>query len=92
MQQQELAIKTQEAQQKAQKDAADIKIKVAEQQRKQKKDMVDAITSAKGLELETKELELEAKKAGVKLALDAEQAQKAADMDIMRVIKERDND
>ena len=91
MQQQELAIKTQESQQKAQKDAADIKIKVAEQQRKQKKDMVDAIASAKGLELETKELELEAKKAGIKLALDAEQAQKAADMDIMRVMEERDN-
>lgn len=91
MQQQELAIKTQETQQKAQKDAADIKIKVAEQQRKQQKDMVEAIASAKGLELETKELELEAKKAGVKLALETEQAQKSADMDIMRLMKEEDN-
>ena len=91
MQQQELAIKTQEMQQKAQKDAAEIEIKVAEQERKQQKDMIDAVASAKGLELETKELELEAKKAGVKLALETEQAQKAADMDIMRILKERDD-
>lgn len=91
MQQQELAIKTQEIQQKAQKDAAEIEIKVAEQERKQQKDMIDAVASAKGLELETKELELEAKKAGVKLALETEQAQKAADMDIMRILKERDD-
>jgi len=91
MQQQELAIKTQETQQKAQKDAADIQLKIAEQQRKQKKDMVDAIATAKELDLDTKELELEAKKAGVKLALETEQANKAADMDIIRLMQERDN-
>ena len=92
MQQQELAIKTQETQQKAQKDAADIQLKVAEQQRKQKKDMVDAIATAKELDLDTKELELEAKKAGVKIALETEQASKAADMDIIRLMQERDNE
>jgi hypothetical protein len=54
--------------------------------------MVDAIATAKELDLDTKELELEAKKAGVKIALETEQASKAADMDIIRLMQERDNE
>lgn len=88
MQQQELAIKTQELQQKGQKDAADIQLKAAEQKRKEQKDTIDALTGAKELQLDEKELELEAKKAGVKLALDTEQARIAADMDILKLIQE----
>ena len=88
MQQQELAMKAQEIQQKGQKDAADIQLKAAEQQRKEQKDTIDALTGAKEIQLEERELELEAKKAGIKLALDTEQAKIAADMDILKLIRE----
>ena len=88
LQQQELAMKAQELQQKGQKDAAEIQLKVAEQKRKEQKDVIDALSEAKELQLDEKELELEAKKAGVKLALDTEQAKIAADMDILRILQE----
>ena len=92
MQQQELAMKAQELQQKGQKDAADIQLRAAEQQRKEQKDVVDALTSAKEIQLEERELELEAKKSGVKLALDTEQAKIAADMDILKLIRENNKE
>ena len=88
MQQQELAMKAQEVQQKGQKDAADIQLKVAEQGRKQKEDVVDALVDLQRLELEEKELQLEAEKAGIKLSLDTEVAKSKLATDTAKLIQE----
>ena len=87
MQQQELAMKAQELQQKAQKDSVDSQVKVAEQQRKQKVDMIDAVMDMQRLELEEKELELEAEKAGVRLSLDTEVAKSKLATDTAKLIQ-----
>ena len=88
MQQQELAMKAQELKQKAEKDSIDSQVKIAEQQRKQKGDMVDAVMDLKKLELEEKELELEAEKAGVRLSLDTELAKSKLSMDTAKLIQD----
>ena len=88
LQQKEVAIKEQEVQRKAQKDAADTKIRQVEQERKAQKDAVDAAISTKHLDLETQELELEAQKDGVKLALDKTSAESKLDLEIARLMEE----
>jgi len=47
---------------------------------------------AKRLDLEEKELELEAKKAGVKLSLDAENAKSKIALDTAQMIKDIDRE
>ena len=92
MQQQELQLKAQELQQKGQKDSVDMQLKVAEQKRKEREDTVDTVMDAKRLDLEEKELELEAKKAGVKLSLDAENAKSKIALDTAQMIKDIDRE
>ena len=92
IQQQELQLKAQELQQKGQKDSVDMQLKVAEQKRKEREDTVDTVMDAKRLDLEEKELELEAKKAGVKLSLDAENAKSKIALDTAQMIKDIDRE
>tara|TARA_R100000951_G_scaffold29575_1_gene25555 strand:- start:1521 stop:3968 length:2448 start_codon:yes stop_codon:yes gene_type:complete len=88
MQQQEMAMKAQELQQKAEKDSIDAQLKIAEQERKQKGDVVDTVMDLKKLELEEKELQLEAEKAGIKLSLDTELAKSKLSMDTAKLIQD----
>jgi len=89
LQQQELAIKQQEAQRKAQKDAADIELRRAEQQRKVQKDQVDAALDVEQLKLDKQELSIEAQKEGVKIALDKQNNKEKLDLELMRLIEQQ---
>ena len=89
LQQQELAIKQQEAQRKAQKDAADIELRRAEQQRKVQKDQVDAALDMEQLKLDKQELSIEAQKEGVKIALDKQNNKEKLDLELMRLIEQQ---
>jgi hypothetical protein len=89
LQQQELAIKQQEAQRKAQKDAADIQLRQAEQQRKVQKDQVDAALDVEQLKLDKQELSIEAQKEGVKIALDKQNNKEKLDLELMRLIEQQ---
>ena len=89
LQQQELAIKQQEAQRKAQKDAADIELRRAEQQRKVQKDQVDAALDMEQLKLDKQELSIEAQKEGVKIALDKQNNKEKLDLELIRLIEQQ---
>ena len=89
LQQQELAIKQQEAQRKAQKDAADIELRRAEQQRKVQKDQVDAALDVEQLKLDKQELSIEAQKEGVKIALDKQNNKEKLDLELIRLIEQQ---
>jgi len=89
LQQQELAVKQQEVQRKAQKDAADIQIRQAEQQRKAQKDRVDAALEVEQLKLDKQELSIEAQKEGVKIALDKQNNKEKLDLELMRLIEQQ---
>ncbi len=89
LQQQELAVKQQEVQRKAQKDAADIQIRRAEQQRKAQKDRVDAALEVEQLKLDKQELSIEAQKEGVKIALDKQNNKEKLDLELMRLIEQQ---
>ncbi len=92
IQQQELAMKAQELQQKGQKDSIDSQIKIADQQRKEREGTADALLDAKRLELEERELELEAQKAGIKLSLDTEAASSKLMMDTVKLLEENNKE
>ena len=89
LQQQELALKQQEAQRKAQKDAADIQLRQAEQQRKVQKDQVDAALDVEQLKLDKQELSIEAQKEGVKIAIDKQNNKEKLDLELMRLIEQQ---
>ena len=89
LQQQELAVKQQEVQRKAQKDAADIQIRQAEQQRKAQKDRVDAALEVEQLKLDKQELSIEAQKEGIKIALDKQNNKEKLDLELMRLIEQQ---
>jgi hypothetical protein len=89
LQQQELAVKQQEVQRKAQKDAADIQIRQAEQQRKAQKDRIDAALEVEQLKLDKQELSIEAQKEGVKIALDKQNNKEKLDLELMRLIEQQ---
>jgi hypothetical protein len=87
MQQAELQVKQQEVQRKAQKDQADIQLKQAELQRKTQKDQADVAIDQQQLEIERQELEIDAQKAGAKLAADRRTANTKLDLDLMKEVK-----
>jgi len=89
MQQAELQLKQQQLAAKQQKDAAEIKIKQEEQQRKARKDAADMIVEAEKIELDTKELSLQAQKDGVKIAMDKRKDENRLDVELMRIMEQQ---
>lgn len=88
MKQQELQIKTQEQQRKIQKDQAEAQLRSRQQQHKEQMDTLDAALRAKGIQLDKQELELEAEKAGAKLAADKRRDGNKVDMELARLIEQ----
>ena len=89
LQQREVAIKEQEVQRKAQKDAAEIQLRMAEQERIAQKDALDSAIDTKKLGLNEKELELEAQKEGLKLAKSTTESQDKLSLDLLRLIEQQ---
>jgi hypothetical protein len=89
MQQAELQLKQQQLAAKQQKDAAEIRIKQEEQQRKARKDAADIVVEAERIELDTKELSLQAQKDGVKLAMDKRKDENRLDVELMRIMEQQ---
>jgi hypothetical protein len=89
LQQREVAIKEQEVQRKAQKDAAEIQLRMAEQERISQKDALDSAIDTKKLGLDEKELELEAQKEGLKLAKSTTESQDKLSLDLLRLIEQQ---
>ncbi len=88
MQQAELQVKQQEVQRKAQKDQADMQIKQGELQRKMQKDQTDASIDMEQISIAKQELEIDAQKAGAKLAADRRTANTRLDLDLMKTQSE----
>ena len=89
IQQAELQLKAQEVQRKAQKDQTDAQIKQAELQLKAQKNQADSMIDQKQLELEEKELLIDARKAGVKMAADRRRENAKTDMEMAKLMKDR---
>ncbi len=89
MQQAELQLKQQQLAAKQQKDAAEIRIKQEEQQRKARKDAADMVVEAERIELDTKELSLQAQKDGVKLAMDKRKDENRLDVELMKIMEQQ---
>jgi len=89
MQQAELQLKQQQLAAKQQKDAAEIRIKQEEQQRKARKDAADMVVEAERIELDTKELSLQAQKDGVKIAMDKRKDENRLDVELMRIMEQQ---
>ena len=87
MQQQELQIKAQEVQRKTQKDAADAQLKQAELQRKARKDSDDLAVKKAELTLDKDELEMTARKEGVKLQDDRRDKEDKKNIEILKTMK-----
>jgi hypothetical protein len=90
LQQAELQVKQQDVQRKAQKDQMDAQLKQAELQRKMQKDQADVAVDQQQLEIERQELEIDAQKAGAKLAADRRTANTKLDLDLMKATSEVD--
>mgnify|MGYP003630089244 FL=1 len=90
IQQAELQVKQQEVQRKSQKDQSDMQLKQAELQRKMQKDQADTSIDQQQLEIERQELEIDAQKAGAKLAADRRTANTKLDLDLMKATSEAD--
>lgn len=88
LQQAELQVKQQDVQRKAQKDQMDAQLKQAELQRKMQKDQADVAVDQQQLEIERQELEIDAQKAGAKLAADRRTANTKLDLDLMKATSE----
>jgi len=91
MQQAELQIKQQEAQRKAAKDQADAQYKQQELQLKAQKNQADALIDAEQLKIEQQELQLDAQKIGAKLAADRRKDSTKLDLDLLKTIKDSNN-
>ena len=89
IQQAELQLKAQEVQRKTQKDQTDAQIKQAELQLKAQKNQADSMIDQKQLELEEKELLIDARKAGVKMAADRRRENAKTDMEMAKLMKDR---
>jgi hypothetical protein len=89
IQQAELQLKAQEVQRKAQKDQTDAQIKQAELQLKAQKNQADSMIDQKQLELEEKELLIDARKAGVKMAADRRRENAKTDIEMAKLMKDR---
>ena len=88
MQQAELQVKQQDVQRKMQKDQGDMQIKQGELQRKMQKDQTDASIDMEQIAISKQELEIDAQKAGAKLAADRRTANTRLDLDLMKTQSE----
>jgi len=88
LQQAELQVKQQEVQRKTQKDQADMQLKQADLERKTQKDLADVQINKQQLDIETQELQIDAQKAGAKLAADRKTANTKLDLDLMKATSE----
>ncbi len=91
MQQAELQIKQQEVQRKAAKDQMDAQVKQAELELKARDQMQDAQIDQAELALKEQELMLEAKKDGVKMAAERRKNNAKADVDLLKAMKDPNN-
>jgi len=89
LQQAELQVKQGDMQRKTQKDQSDAQLKQAELQRKTQKDQADATIDMEQLKLAKQELEIDAQKAGAKLAADRKTANTRLDLDLLREAKNK---
>ena len=89
IQQAELQLKAQEVQRKTQKDQTDAQIKQAELQLKAQKNQADSMIDQKQLELDEKELLIDARKAGVKMAADRRRENSKTDIEMAKLMKDR---
>lgn len=88
MKQQELQLKMQEQQRKAAKDQADAQLKMRQQMHKEQMDAIDTALKAKGIKLERDQLELEAEKAGAKIAAERRRDNNKLDLELVRLIEQ----
>ena len=88
LQQKEVAIKEQEVQRKAAKDAGELQIRVVEQDRIAQKEAIDAAIKTKQLGLDTQELELDAQKEGLRLATQTTQEQDKLSLELLRLMEQ----
>jgi len=89
LQQKEVAIKEQEVQRKAAKDAADLQIRAAEQDRISQKEAIDAAIKTKQLGLDAQELELDAQKEGLRMATQTTKDQDKLNLDLLRLMDQQ---
>ena len=91
MQQAELQIKQQEVQRKAAKDQADAQIEQAKLQLQAQENMQDAQMDQAELALKQQELQIDAQKAGVKMAAERRRDNAKADLDMLKAMKDSNN-
>jgi len=91
MQQAELQIKQQEVQRKAAKDQLDAQMKQAELELKARDQMQDAQIDQAEIALKRQELQIDAQKAGAKLAADRRKDNTKLDLDLLKTIKDSNN-
>ena len=91
MQQAELQIKQQEVQRKAAKDQLDAQMKKAELELKARDQMQDAQIDQAEIALKQQELQIDAQKAGAKLAADRRKDNTKLDLDLLKTIKDSNN-
>jgi hypothetical protein len=89
LQQKEVAIKEQEVQLKAQKNAADIQIRMSEERRRSQKEAIDSAIATKRLQLDKEELTLEAQKDGLKLAKSTTENTDKLNLELLRLIDQQ---
>ena len=90
LQQKEVAIKEQEVQRKAAKDAGDMQIRTAEQDRIAQKEAIDAAIKTKQLGLDTQELELDAQKEGLRMATQTTKDQDKLSLELLRLMDQQE--
>jgi hypothetical protein len=89
LQQKEVAIKEQEVQRKAAKDAGELQIRTTEQERIAQKDAIDAAIDTKKLGLSSQELELEAQKEGLKVATKTKNDNDKLSLELLRLMEQQ---
>ena len=90
LQQKEVAIKEQEVQRKAAKDAGELQIRTAEQDRIAQKEAIDAAIKTKQLGLDTQELELDAQKEGLRMATQTSREQDKLSLELLRLMAQQE--
>jgi hypothetical protein len=91
MQQAELQIKQQEVQRKEAKDQLDAQMKQAELELKARDQMQDAQIDQAELALKQQELQIDAQKVGAKLAADRRKDNTKLDLDLLKTMKDSNN-
>ena len=84
-----MAIKEQEVQRKAAKDAGELQIRTTEQERIAQKDAIDAAIDTKKLGLSSQELELEAQKEGLKVATKTKNDNDKLSLELLRLMEQQ---